>query len=129
MKKVIISFVLFSVFSCSYIINKTLENNISDSDNLEVAIKNNTNVTFNRTELTTSDGTVVYQVTNPGALSNFIELNFVYSEVALTIETDEGFFSFTPNSLNENTKVTKGMYYFEVNFVDDQTISITRKKL
>ncbi|HAB26880.1 MAG TPA: hypothetical protein DCE27_03285, partial [Xanthomarina gelatinilytica] len=87
----------------------------------------NTNYRFNRTEIISNNNTYVYQVIEPDAISNFIEMAFIYSEVELKIQTDDGYFSFSPSHYLEDTKVTKGLYYFEVNISNNQTVSITRK--
>ncbi|WP_417855953.1 hypothetical protein [Xanthomarina gelatinilytica] len=45
----------------------------------------------------------------------------------LRIQTDDSYFSFSPSHYLEDTKVTKGLYYFEVNISNNKTVSITRK--
>jgi len=114
-------------FSCSDVTENIIENAIPDPETLEVGIKNNTNYRFIRTEIITNNNTYVYQVIEPDAISNFIEMAFIYSEVELKIQTDDGYFSFSPSHYLEDTKVTKGLYYFEVNISNNKTVSITRK--
>lgn len=115
------------LFSCNEVTDNLLDEVIPEPDTLEVGIKNNTNYRFNRTEIISNNNTFVYQVIEPDAISNFIEMAFIYSEVELKIQTDDGYFSFSPSHYLEDTKVTKGLYYFEVNISNNKTVSITRK--
>ncbi|MCX7548774.1 hypothetical protein OS188_12500 [Xanthomarina sp. F1114] len=113
--------------SCSELTNNIIENNIPESKKLEVGIKNNTNYRFIRTEIIADNTTFVYQVLEPGEFSEFLEMLHIYSEAEIRIETADAYFSFSPSFFNEDTKVTNGLYYFEVNISNNQTVSITRK--
>lgn len=118
---------LILAFSCSEITDNIIENNIPAPKILEVGIKNNTDYKFIRTEIISDNGTFVYQVLEPGEFSEFLEMLHIYSEAEIRIQTPDSYFSFSPWYLDEDTKVTKGLYFFEVNIDNNQTVSITRK--
>ncbi|TYA52181.1 hypothetical protein [Formosa maritima] len=115
-------------FSCSDVTENIIENAIPDPETLEVGIKNNTNYRFTRTEIITNNSTYVYQIVEQESYSEFFEMAYIYSEVEIKIQTNNGYFSFTPSHYIEDTKVTKGLYYFEVNISNNETVSLTRKK-
>ncbi|MEO8933689.1 MAG: hypothetical protein ABI295_05230 [Xanthomarina sp.] len=117
------------IFSCSEVTENLIENNFPAPTKLEVGIKNNSTLKFTRTEIITDFGTYTYQVLHPGQLSEFFEMLYVYSEAEIRIHTENGYFSFKPSHYIETTKITKGLYYFEVRMGANQTLSITRKKL
>lgn len=114
-------------FSCSEVTENWIENTLSEPETLEVGIKNNTNLRFTRTEVISNNNTYVFQIIEPQSFSEFFEMAYIYSEVEIRIQTDTGYFSFSPSHYMEDTKVTKGLYYFEVNMSNNQTVSITRK--
>ncbi|HLV39086.1 hypothetical protein [Xanthomarina sp.] len=118
---------IWFVFSCSELTENLIENNIPAPKKLEVGIKNNTDYRFIRTELISDSGTFVYQIIEPGEFSNFFEMASIYSEAEIRIQTENSYVSFLPFQYLEDTKVTKGWYYFEVNIANNQTVSITRK--
>ncbi|MCX7551286.1 hypothetical protein [Xanthomarina sp. F2636L] len=118
---------LILVFSCSEVTDNIIENNVPVPKNLEVGIKNNTDFRFIRSEIIADNSTFVYQILEPGEFSEFLEMYQIYSEAEIRIQTADAYFSFSPSHFNEDTKVTNGLYYFEINMNSNQTISITRK--
>ena len=119
--------VVLLIISCSELTNNIIENNIPEPKKLEVGIKNNTNYRFIRTEIIADNATFVYQILEPGEFSEFLEMLHIYSEAEIRIQTTDSYFSFSPSHYNEDTKVTNGLYYFEINISNNQTVSITRK--
>lgn len=116
------------VLSCSEVTDNLIENTIPEPKTLEIGIKNDTNHRFTRTEIISDNSTFVYQIIEPGEFSNFHEMAYIYSEAEIRIQTADAYFSFIPSHYLEDTKVTKGLYYFEVNIYNNQTVSIIRKK-
>jgi hypothetical protein len=125
--KGIILIIMLMVLSCSEVTENLIDNAFPDPPTLDVGIKNNTNYRFTRTEIISDTRTFVYQIVEPGEFSNFLEMASIYSEAEIRIQTENAYFSFTPSHYIEDTKVTKGWYYFEVNISNNQTVSITRK--
>lgn len=114
-------------FSCTEVTENIIENAIPEPSKLEVGIKNNSSYRFNRTEIISNNSTIVYQIIEPGQFSDFLEMGYIYSEAEIRIQTENGYFSFSPLLYIEDTKVTNGLYYFEVNILNNQTVYITRK--
>lgn len=125
-----ILFLCFLLFcSCSEIIDNVIENAIPEPDTLEIGIKNSTNYVFNRVEITTKSGFIhVFQVTDPGYYSNFQVSDYAYDEVQIVIFTDVKNYAFTPIYFSEDTKVSKGIYYYDIS-IQNTNLLITRNKL
>ena len=97
MKKLSILFVSILMFSCSYIVDQAVENTIQDPETLEIAVKNNSTQTFNRIEIRTRHGyTHIFQVTDVNMYSGFQISDESYSEAEIVVQTESGFYSYSP---------------------------------
>lgn len=120
---------LVSIFSCSRTRDILINETLPEPETLEITIKNNSNITFLRTEVIASNTHLVFQQIEPNNYSGFYEVPAVYSEIEITIQTSTGYYSFTPNNYEENTLVTEGRFYFEVSIsAPNNTLVITRKQ-
>lgn len=122
----LISFI--ALCSCSRATDAIIDSAFPEPEKLEIGIKNNTNTTFLRTEIVASNGNLVFQQIPPNSYSGFYEMSAMYSEVEITVQTETGYYSFSPTSYDEDTRVTKGRYYFEVSIeIPGNTLLVTRK--
>ncbi|MGY0391225.1 hypothetical protein ACW5R3_01535 [Bizionia sp. KMM 8389] len=128
MKKFFYLFGVLLFLSCSEVTDSIIENSFPDDTGLEVGIKNNTNVKFLRTEVKMANGNLIFQQIEPHNFSEFYAVSALYSQAEITIQTANAYYSFTPNQLDENTRVTEGRYYFEISIESpNNTLVITRK--
>ncbi|MCB0461984.1 MAG: hypothetical protein KDC81_04710 [Flavobacteriaceae bacterium] len=128
MKKPILLLVVLLFCSCSDIIENAIENAIPEPETLEIGIKNNSSVVFNRIEITTKSGLRhVFQVTDPTAFSEFQVSDFSYSEAEIIIMTEHKNYAFSPLFYDESTKENKGRFYYDIS-IENNTLLITRHK-
>jgi len=129
MKKLSLLLVSIVLFSCSEVIDQAVDNAIPDPETLQIAVKNNSSETFTRIEVRTRSGyTHVFQQTQAGMYSGFQESNVSYSKTEVVIQTESGYYSFSPLSYNEETKVIKGRYYYDISILNNDTLSVIRKR-
>ncbi|TYB78710.1 hypothetical protein [Bizionia myxarmorum] len=128
MRNSLLLFMLLSILSCSRATDALINEAFPPPQNLEIAIKNNTNTKLLRTEIITANGSLVFQQIEPESYSGFYEVSAVYSEVEITVQTANGFYAYSPVRYDENTLVTKGRYYFEVSLeIPGNNLVVTRK--
>lgn len=114
--------------SCSRATDAIIDNVFPEPEGLEIGIKNNTNITFLRTEILTPNGNMVFQQIPAHSYSGFYTIPAVYDKVEMTVQTKNGYYSYKPIFYSEDTRVTKGRYYFEVSIeIPKNTLIITRK--
>ncbi|EGV43114.1 hypothetical protein BZARG_1033 [Bizionia argentinensis JUB59] len=128
MKFIVLLISLVTLLSCSRATEIIIDQALPGFKTLDIGIKNNTNTKFLRTEIVTSNGNLVFQQIEPNSYSNFYEISAIYSEVEITVQTANGYYSFLPSSYGEDTKVTQGNYYFEVSIeIPGNNLVVTRK--
>lgn len=128
MKYIVLLISLITLLSCSRATEIIIDQALPEPKTLDIGIKNNTNTKFLRTEIVTSNGKLVFQQIEPNSYSNFYEISAIYSEVEITVKTANGYYSFSPSSYDEDTKVTQGTYYFEVSIeIPGNNLIVTRK--
>jgi len=128
MKQLALLCVLVVFSSCSHVTENIIDEAFPEPEGLEIGVKNNTNLTFLRTEILAANGNLVFQQIAPNSYSGFYEMSAIYSEVEITVQTENGYYSYKPTSYNQDTRVTKGRFYFEVSIITPgNTLVVTRK--
>ena len=128
MKKYIIPTVCFFFFSCDHIAEEIIENSIKDKNKLVVSIKNDTPYIFKRTEIITKDGTVVFQIIDPGFYDISEQFLSIYDDIEIRIQTGSKVFYHKPIHYKEGSKVTKGRYTFIIGISKNDKLIIKRVK-
>ncbi|WP_185956539.1 hypothetical protein [Changchengzhania lutea] len=115
-------------FSCEAILENAIENNSKEEPALVVIIKNNTPYLFERTEVITDDGIVVFQIIDPGSYDISDYFLSIYDDIEIRIQTKNSNFYHKPLYYNEASKVVDGRYTFNISISDDNELIINRVK-
>jgi len=129
MKKLSVLLITILFFSCSEVIDQAVDNAIPDPETLQIAVKNSTSQNFTRVEVKTRSGyRHIFQQTGPDQYTGFQESNVSYDKTEVIIQTETSYYSFTPSNYNEETKATKGRYYYDISILSNETLSVIRKR-
>ena len=132
MKKLSLLFVSVLLFSCSdileHVIENTIDNAIPDPEALQIGVKNNSNVVFTSIEIISQSGlSLIFQETQPGYYSEFRTSDYAFSQTEIAVQTVTGYYFFIPISFSDETRVTKGKYYYDISILNSDTLLVTRK--
>lgn len=129
MKSKVLLLFCFFILSCDVILEEIIENSFDNDDSpLTVSIKNNTPYVFERTEVITEGGTVVFQVINPDFYGISEQFPFIYDDIEIQIKTETKILYHKPHFFKNESKETKGRFTFNVNLSEKGELIIERIK-
>ncbi|MFD2551496.1 hypothetical protein ACFSQP_06675 [Bizionia sediminis] len=131
MKQIVILFLVMGLsVSCSHTTEQLIDQAFPKPKTLQIGIKNNTLFPFLRTEVTTTAGTIVFQQIPANSYSEFYEIPELFSEAPIQVQMPDNYYSYEVLNYDVSTRVTEGIYYFEVSVkLPENTLLITRKSL
>ncbi|ULC59709.1 hypothetical protein MBM09_01730 [Flaviramulus sp. BrNp1-15] len=119
------------IFSCEDLIDNIIygDDNYEVESKLTVFIENNTPYVFERTEVTTNNGKVVFQIIEPDSYGYSNQFLTVYDEIEISIQTNSGYFYYKPYYYNKESLVSSGRCTFVVSLSESDSSKIEIKRV